>query len=333
MVVRDAKSLLASGRLKRARLVGLALLAALGVGSCGLQPREQRAAWRGQAEAACYKTGAVRFTAFMKPRAPIDGPGVCGLDKPLTVSALADGTVSLSSPNTLGCPMVAAVEGWLADTVQPAAEALYGQRVVGLRSGSFACRSRNNQRGAQLSEHSFGNALDVFSFTFADGRQVKVASGWRGAPEEQRFLREVFVGACATFTTVLGPGADAFHYDHFHFDLARHDAAGRRRVCKPIIKYEPLVASAPPLASPGLRSAGGLSAALPGLLAASPSPREPQFSRPPVRQAFQTPAPLPAGPALRPNGLPPRAAPGDVIEDPDEDMIDADVPDAIGPLY
>jgi len=28
--------------------------------------------------------------------------------------------------------------------------------------------------------------------------------------------------ACGPFGTVLGPNADRFHQDHFHFDTARH---------------------------------------------------------------------------------------------------------------
>jgi hypothetical protein len=34
---------------------------------------------------------------------------------------------------------------------------------------------------------------------------------------------------------VLGPGADPFHYNHFHLDLAMHGATntGPRRYCKP----------------------------------------------------------------------------------------------------
>ena len=35
-----------------------------------------------------------------------------------------------------------------------------------------AARPRNNQRGAKLSEHAFGNALDVMAFILADGRQI-----------------------------------------------------------------------------------------------------------------------------------------------------------------
>ena len=38
------------------------------------------------------------------------------------------------------------------------------------RSPNYACRSRNNVRGARLSEHAFGNALDVAGFKLANGR-------------------------------------------------------------------------------------------------------------------------------------------------------------------
>ena len=117
--------------------------------------------------------------------------------------------------------------------------------MVDLRAGSYSCRPQNNRRGAKLSEHSFGNALDIMAFHLADGREVTVLKGWRGNPREQDFLREVFVGACRYFATVLGPGADAFHYDHFHIDLARHDPRGERTICKPILKFMPRLDRAP----------------------------------------------------------------------------------------
>jgi hypothetical protein len=87
----------------------------------------------------------------------------------------------------------------------------------------------NNQPGRQLSEHSFGNALDIAVFTLANGRKVTVKDGWRGAPEEQGFLRDAHLAACKHFGTVLGPGADAFHYDHFHVDMRRRNST----VCRP----------------------------------------------------------------------------------------------------
>jgi hypothetical protein len=46
----------------------------------------------------------------------------------------------------------------------------------------------NGDPYANISEHAFGNALDMAAFTLADGREVTVKDGWHGAPEEQGFL-------------------------------------------------------------------------------------------------------------------------------------------------
>jgi hypothetical protein len=89
----------------------------------------------------------------------------------------------------------------------------------------------NGQPGARISEHAFGNALDIASFTLADGRKITVKTGWRGSPEEQGFLRDVQGAACEQFNTVLAPGSNRFHYDHFHFDLMRRGSGNR--ICNP----------------------------------------------------------------------------------------------------
>jgi hypothetical protein len=232
------------------RRVSTCLLASslvLALSGCGWFEFEEREEWRVQAEAACMAREDVRPTAYMSLRPRLDGPGVCGIDRPFEITALLDGQVRLKREATLGCPVTAATEAWLSETVQPAAWLYFGSPVVELDSGSYACRTRNSQRGARLSEHAFGNAVDVMSFTLADGRRITVAQGWRGEPAERDFLREVFVGACGTFTTVLGPGSDAFHYDHFHLDLARHDARGERRYCRPQIDFEPRLDDPRPL--------------------------------------------------------------------------------------
>ena len=102
--------------------------------------------------------------------------------------------------------------------------------------GAYSCRSIDNIAGAQLSEHAFGNAVDVAGFTLADGRTLDFVHDWKKTDsQEGAFLRETHAGACQYFTTVLGPGADAFHYNHIHLDLARHGSTntGPRRICKP----------------------------------------------------------------------------------------------------
>jgi hypothetical protein len=55
-----------------------------------------------------------------------------------------------------------------------------------------------------------------------------------GTSDAQAFWRAVRNGACNGFATVLGPGSDAQHADHLHFDLARRlGRDGRTRtVCR-----------------------------------------------------------------------------------------------------
>lgn len=226
-------------------LIALGVIGA-GLAGCGKFQKPQRAAWRDQAEAQCLASRQVQLSAYVSLREKaIDGPGTCGMEKPLKVAAFANGSVALTSNATLACPVVATTDKWFAEVVQPAAMNVLGAQVIEIRAGSYSCRAMNNGTGtSRTSEHAYGNAVDVFSFRLSDNRVVTVKDGWRGAPEEQAFLREIFVGACEHFSTVLGPGADAFHYDHFHIDLARHSKG--RHICKPVIKYEPNYNLPPP---------------------------------------------------------------------------------------
>ena len=131
--------------------------------------------------------------------------------------------------------MVSGVDAWLANDVQKAAMTWFGQPVIELITfGSFSCRPMNNRSGANLSEHSFANAVDAKGFRLADGRVVTVIKGWRGQQDEQGFLREVAIGACTHFSTVLAPGSDAYHYDHIHVDMARRSRG--RHVCRPALQ-------------------------------------------------------------------------------------------------
>ena len=152
---------------------------------------------------------------------------------PLGRSAIsALGPVEIKPAATLACPMVSALDRWIIDSVQPAARRWFRQQVVEIRQiSAYSCRGMNGQRGARISEHAFGNALDISSFTLADGQRITVKTGWRGSPEEQGFLRDVQGAACEQFNTVLAPGSNRFHYDHFHFDLMRRASANR--ICNP----------------------------------------------------------------------------------------------------
>jgi hypothetical protein len=128
--------------------------------------------------------------------------------------------------------MVSALDRWINEAVQPAALKWFAQPVVEIRQiSAYSCRGMNGNPNARISEHAFGNALDIASFTLADGHKITVKGGWRGAPEEQGFLRDVQGAACDVFTTVLAPGSNAFHYDHIHVDLMRRSSG--REACNP----------------------------------------------------------------------------------------------------
>ena len=92
----------------------------------------------------------------------------------------------------------------------------------------YACRTRNSQRGARLSEHALGRAVDVAGFRFLNGEVLSVLQDWsRGS--DGRILDALWRSACGPFTTVLGPNADRFHRDHFHLDVA---SDRRRAYCR-----------------------------------------------------------------------------------------------------
>ncbi|WP_027572598.1 extensin family protein [Bradyrhizobium sp. WSM1743] len=142
------------------------------------------------------------------------------------------GPVAIKPTATLACPIVSELDRWLADTVQPSAMRWFGVRVAEIKQiSAYSCRGMNGNPHAHISEHAFGNALDISAFVLADGRRVTIKDGWRGVPEEQGFLRDVQSGACAHFTTVLAPGSNVYHYDHIHVDLMRR--ASRRLICQP----------------------------------------------------------------------------------------------------
>ena len=294
---------------RRVPPVWLVFPAALCLAGCGFYERAERPVWRAQAENACFARKLVTPSATIVPAPEIDGPGICGMTRPLHVSALANGAIAVDRVLTIDCPMIPALEAWLSDVVEPDAQARFGQRVATLDVfGAYSCRGIDNIAGARLSEHAFGNAVDVAGFTLADGREIDFVHDWKKTgSEESAFLHEAHAGACLYFTTVLAPGADVFHYNHIHLDLANHGStdSGPRRICKPT----PAPGLAPTPAAPdGLPPAPNIDEPLDiahlGPADASPDPsvapdEGPAAALPPAPIGETNPAPpiLPAGAA------------------------------------
>jgi hypothetical protein len=149
---------------------------------------------------------------------PAIANGLCGAPHPLRVSHLPDG-LEVSPPATLVCAVAEALSRWAKEVV--AAEAgrhLEAQPTRIAIGTSYECRNQNRQTTGKLSEHAFANAVDISGFEFKGRKALQIGTHPAETPEAL-FQAAIRTQACAYFTTVLGPGSDAAHATHLHFDL------------------------------------------------------------------------------------------------------------------
>ena len=181
--------------------------------------------WRLQADADyCAASLATSALSYRELRGN-PGSADCPLERTMRVQR-GEG-VRLSGSFLASCPLAVSFALFERQALQPAAEAVYGQRVAVVEHyGSFACRNIYGRASGRRSQHATANALDIAGLRLADGRRISVARDWKGDPKAQRFLRLVRDGACRAFNTTLGPDYNAAHRDHFHVDM------GGFRVCR-----------------------------------------------------------------------------------------------------
>jgi len=149
----------------------------------------------------------------------IDGQGACGIPNAVSVEFVSG--ARLSQPALLNCRTANTLANWVKDDAQAAMRQLRS-RITGMTVlASYACRSRNSQSGARLSEHALGNAIDIAAFSLANGDVLSVENDW-GNGSRGRVMERLHESACGPFGTVLGPRSDAFHYNHFHLDTASY---------------------------------------------------------------------------------------------------------------
>jgi len=136
---------------------------------------------------------------------------------------LVDIGTPVTNLRAMTCPLARQFARWSREAVQPAADQWLRARIVRIETfGTYSCRGVNSQPGARLSEHGFANAVDVSGFVLEGGRRITVQDGWRGEDERvRRFLRAVHLAGCRRFNIGLSPDADAYHYNHLHFDMGR----------------------------------------------------------------------------------------------------------------
>ncbi len=170
-----------------------------------------------QCRAALRQAGAT-FTNAPRVHEPEDG---CLIDHPVLLSDLGNG-VALQPPALVGCGIARATVDFMRDEVLPAAERLLDtvpQTLV--QVSGYVCRTRHGSD--TVSQHALGTALDWGAIVFEDGKTIEVREQEPEAATEQEFLDDIREAACGPFTTVLGPGTDEAHADHFHFDLAERN--------------------------------------------------------------------------------------------------------------
>lgn len=106
--------------------------------------------------------------------------GECGTAAPILLKSIDTGIKLTFQPAVeINCPMAVAMHEWAKDTLQPAARDTYGSDVTRIVSSSgYSCRNRYGLASERLSEHALANAIDIGGFTLANGRTIKVTTGW-----------------------------------------------------------------------------------------------------------------------------------------------------------
>ena len=133
----------------------------------------------------------------------------CGLKDGVRVTSVSG--VRLSQAITVDCATAKALNTWVREVAQP----VYGGDIVELKiAAHYICRPRNNKKGAKISEHGRGKAVDIGGFVLDSGKVLTVAGNYT------KTMRKAHKGACGIFGTTLGPGSDGYHEDHLHFDTA-----------------------------------------------------------------------------------------------------------------
>ncbi|MDA5635869.1 MULTISPECIES: extensin-like domain-containing protein [Rhizobium/Agrobacterium group] len=169
-------------------------------------------------EVACRSELRRLGVAFRDVARIADGP-TCGIDYPIELSGLASG-VAIRPAVKLNCQVTLAFAKWVKFELVPSSRFRYLSGVGRITPmGGYSCRKMNSRSSNPWSEHARGNAIDIGTITLKNGKEIDVRSKNFFAFREKALLKAVRSDSCKYFSTVLGPGSDPNHWNHFHFDL------------------------------------------------------------------------------------------------------------------
>lgn len=172
---------------------------------------------------------AVRFAPTTAPAADAG----CLIDDPVRLEAIRvdGGEIAWPDRPLVSCAFAVTLAEFTRDAAQPLARALAGRPLTAFGTGGgFECRGRNRVSGGRISAHGRGLAVDVAWFAFEGGARERI--GVPAGEPVHRFVAALRKAACGWFTTVLGPGSDAAHADHLHFDREPRGRNGESRFCQ-----------------------------------------------------------------------------------------------------
>jgi hypothetical protein len=139
--------------------------------------------------------------------------------------------VSLPDRPLVACEFAAVLADYVRLIVAPLGEAMLRAKVAAIETGpGYDCRTQDRVVGAKISAHAKGLAVDFMAITLADKRRILVER--QTSAEETSYLRAIRTAACGWFTTVLGPGSDAFHASNMHLDIELHGSNTSYRICQ-----------------------------------------------------------------------------------------------------
>ena len=156
----------------------------------------------------------------------IEGGGNCGIAWPIKLSGVGGGVSVNETP--MNCQIALAFTQWVRGDLVPASRVRYlsGVKKVELMGG-YSCRRMNSRSSNPWSEHARGNAVDIGTILLNNGKEIDVRKKGFFAFREKGLLKAVRSDSCERFSTVLGPGSDKDHWNHFHFDLRERKSGYR----------------------------------------------------------------------------------------------------------
>ncbi len=158
----------------------------------------------------------------------------CAIAQPVRLQSLAlpnGQSVDLPDRPTLDCAAAAIFASFVKEALAPLVKGTFDASMVAIGTGpGFECRTRDHVAGGELSAHANGLAIDIASIKLSGGRVYQVGRLANGP--ERAFDRAARAAACGYFHTALGPGADAFHGNHWHFDIISRGRDGKTKFCQ-----------------------------------------------------------------------------------------------------